>query len=174
MRVLRIVIALLAVPMFAAVSQGRRADKAETRTCTADQAAAVARARAAGRETPPGLAHCAAPTPEVPPSGPHSAVGVVYNDLDGNGMQDIFSGEFGLQGWTVRLSTATGVFYAETTTDETGWYEIPNVGNTAWSVCLVLQSGFRLTASTSGTMCASFTATGTIGTWYPNDFGVTQ
>lgn len=173
MRVLRIVIALLAVPMFAAVSQGRRSDKAETRTCTAEQAEAVARALAAGRQIPPGLAHCAAPAPEAPPTGPHKAVGVIYDDLDGNGSRDMFAGEMGLSGWTVTLFTSTGVFAGETTTDVNGAFVFSDLGNTTWNVCITLQSGYRVTVPASGSTCNSFTSSGTLETWYPSTFGVT-
>src|SRR6266566_4161360 len=43
------------------------------------------------------------PPPSEPPTGPNLAMGVVFEDLDGNGAQDVFSGEMGLAGWTVQL-----------------------------------------------------------------------
>src|SRR6266480_3316071 len=43
------------------------------------------------------------PPPSSPPSGPHQARGVEFEDLDGDGRQDVFSSEMGIEGWTVNL-----------------------------------------------------------------------
>src|SRR5882724_3676519 len=43
------------------------------------------------------------PPPSSPPSGINYVSGIVFEDLDGNGLRDPFSGEMGLEGWTVEL-----------------------------------------------------------------------
>src|SRR6266446_2090850 len=43
------------------------------------------------------------PPPSSPPVGPHEARGIVFEDLDGNGLRDPFAGEMGLAGWGLEL-----------------------------------------------------------------------
>lgn len=180
MRVPLIVLALAAMPFAAGVSQGR--GEAESQKCTADQAAAIARARAAGRPVPPGLErkNCPDPAPAPAPgpeSGPHKALGTVFEDIDGNGSQDMFSGEMGLMGWTVQLYwKATGALVTTASTDDAGNFVFSSLGNGTYFVCIVSQSGYTQTYPTQGTGCNGlgheFTLQGTIESWATkNDFG---
>jgi hypothetical protein len=77
--------------------------------------------------------------------------GVVFNDTDGNGIQE--PGEPGLSGITVNLKDATGAVIATTKTDSLGRYSftdqtgIPGTGN--FTVSVVLPSRFTNTTPTS-------------------------
>jgi SdrD B-like domain len=66
-----------------------------------------------------------------------SISGVVFNDLNGNGVQD--AGEPGLTGWTV---TATESVDLTTTTDSTGHFQITNVSSGTWTVRVVSPAGW--------------------------------
>lgn len=189
--VLLTVLALLAVP-FVASAQGRgkvRNQNGES-SCTPEQAAAVARARAAGRAVPDGLdkKNCEAtpppppappppppPSDDPPPSGIHAARGVAYEDVDGNGSHAPFAGEMGLAGWTVQLLWS-GRIVATGTTDADGNYVFPNLGNgTAWAICVVPQAGYALTEAGNRLACggngATFSLTSSFMTWNLQNFG---
>ena len=184
MRVPMFVVALVAMPLAAGVAQGRGQE--ENTKCNADQAAAVARARAAGRQVPPGLAKkdCAqsvpAPVPpppsEQPPSGIHKAGGIVYEDVDGNGIWDMFAGEMGLAGWTLQLHW-NGQVVATTTSDANGRFVFPGLGDSVWSVCVVPQAGYNLTQPSNGigNACGGFgyesTVSGSFENLFKTDFG---
>src|SRR5206468_10747970 len=75
------------------------------------------------------------PPPSSPPSGPHQARGVVFEDLDGDGRQDVFSSEMGIEGWTVNLYW-NGQVIASTSSLSDGSFIFQNLGNTTYSVCL--------------------------------------
>jgi len=185
MRVPLFVVALVAMPLAAGVAQGRGQE--ESTKCNADQAAAVARARAAGRQVPPGLAKkdCAQPVPptpvppppsEQPPSGIHKAGGIVYEDVDGNGIWDMYAGEMGLAGWTLQLHW-NGQVVATTTSDANGRFVFPGLGDSVWSVCVVPQAGYSLTqpSNGSGNACEGFgyesPVSGPFGVLFKTDFG---
>lgn len=188
-----LVLALLAMPLAAGVAQGQAKPKARPRpaadesTCNADQAAAVARARAEGRPVPPGLdkKNCEVappppppvpvpPPPSAPPTGPHVAKGVVFEDLDGNGVQDPFAGELGLAGWTIELRW-NGQLVASATSDADGLYEFDNLGNTgtsSYSMCAQVQSGYVGTRPADGSGCYPVVFNSTIMTWFEGNFGM--
>src|SRR5438046_1695991 len=84
---------------------------------------------------PPPPAPVPPPPPESPPTGINYANGIVFEDLDGNGLRDPFAGEMGLEGWTVELWW-NGQILASTTTDVDGRYQFLNLGNTTYSLCL--------------------------------------
>jgi len=172
-RTLIALLALVAVPFVAVAAQGT------SETCTPDQARTVARARAEGRQVPPGLAKkCAPPAPvpptnppptnpppvQQPPSGNNEVHGYVYSDDDGNGSRDMFAGEMGLAGWTVQLNW-NGQTIGSTTTDESGDFVFAGLGNAAYTVCVIPQSGFVRTQPASDCYeVPEFTST--FATWF--------
>lgn len=177
-RVVLSLLALLALPVVAASAQGN------STTCSPEQAREVARARAAGRQVPPGLAKkCPPPAPtpppadepapvqEQPPTGNNEARGYVYQDDDGTGSRDMF--EMGLAGWTVQLIW-NGRTIASATTDADGNFVFTGLGNTTYSLCVVGQSGFTQTEPVSGTGCGgagySFPFTSSFPTWFQAGF----
>lgn len=174
--------ALLALPLMAGAAQSRGQD--ESSKCTPDQAAAIARARAAGRPVPPGLAkkNCEPPAPpsEAPPVGPHKALGMVFEESDGVAGRDAFSGEGGLAGFTVQLFyKPTGALAASAVSDASGNFEFGSLGNGTWFVCVVPLSAYTQVHPVAGTGCSGrgyeFTLSGSIETWVMNnDFGMTQ
>jgi hypothetical protein len=174
MRISLFVVALVAMPLVA-VAQGRGQE--ESTKCNADQAAAVARARAAGRPVPPGLSRkdCAQPLPPPsaqPPSGPHHVDGVVYEELDGVPGFDMFSGEMGMQNVTVELYW-NGLVIASAVSDANGAFSFPGLGNATYNVCVIGPSGFSLVqpAPGNGGPCggagyvSTFTSTIETGFW---------
>ena len=175
MRVLKIVLALVALPFAVGVAQGN------SQSCNAAQAAEAARARAAGRPVPAGLAKkdCGRENPpppvDQPPSGMHWASGIVYEDIDGNGSRDAFAGEMGLSGWTVRLIWS-GRVVAEVSTDADGYFEFRNLGNSTWTVCVVQQAGYTRTQPVSESACGGagyeFPLAGSFETMYEARFGM--
>src|SRR6266511_4108177 len=116
-RVFLVVVGLLALPLVAAAAQGQSAANKCKNIPQAGQngnsqrgAAAVAAAQAGKCPAlvpapvpapPPPPVPPPPPPPETPPTGPHAARGMVFEDLDGNGVRDPFAGELGLAGWTV-------------------------------------------------------------------------
>ena len=152
MRVPLFVVALVAMPLAAGVAQGRGQE--ESTKCNADQAAAVARARAAGRQVPPGLAKkdCAQPVPptpvppppsEQPPSGPHHVDALVYEEVDGVPGFDMFSGDLGIQGVPVELHW-NGQVIASAVSDVNGAYSFPGLGIATYDVCVGGLAGYNL------------------------------
>src|SRR5712691_10325512 len=94
-RVVLALVGLLALPLVAAAAQGQSAANKCKNTPQAGQngssqrgAAAVAAAQAN---------KCPAP-PESPPTGVNFANGIVFEDLNGDGLLDPFAGEMGLEG----------------------------------------------------------------------------
>jgi protocatechuate 3,4-dioxygenase beta subunit/methionine-rich copper-binding protein CopC len=69
-----------------------------------------------------------------------SAQGSIFNDVNGNGVQD--SGEPGLQGWTVDLLDASGSVVQTQTTDSTGHYTFNGVGPGSYSIAQEVQDGW--------------------------------
>ncbi|HET8712780.1 MAG TPA: SdrD B-like domain-containing protein [Gemmatimonadales bacterium] len=188
MKSLRLTIALMALtslPFGAIAAQGRGKDKPRAQSeseCKPEHRAALERARAEGREAPPGLAaKCpdAPPPPppsnEPPPSGPHTAKGVVYEDVDGNAHFDMFAGEMGIAGVTVQLSW-NGRVIAESVSDENGQYQFPGLAtNTSYIVCAVGPSGYSRSEPSSGTACGGagyvLSIASTIETHVERNFG---
>lgn len=201
MRVPVLVLALLAMPIAAGVAQGRGKQQRTRATliesdCKDQHADALSRAVADGH-APYGLdKKCSDPVPPVPPppppppvpppppppapveppTGPHQVRGVVFEDLDGDGLQNAFAGEMGLAGWTISLSWS-GQVVATTTSDVDGNYIFSGLGNTgtgAFEVCLQMQSGYSQTAPVGGTGCggAGYAApfNNSFMTWFRADF----
>jgi hypothetical protein len=179
MRVPVLVLALLAMPIAAGVAQSRgkgkdqrvRAADAQSE-CKDQQAAALARANADGHD-PYGLdKKCGDPAPVPPPppapvppppvppppssypTGIHEAAGIVYEDVDGDGVYNMFAGEMGLAGWTIQLYW-DGQLVASATSGSDGKYLFPNLGNSdkVWWVCIVPQAGYVQTQPAAGTAC---------------------
>ena len=103
-------------------------------------------------------------------------MGVVFEDLDGNGAQDVFSGEMGLAGWTVQLWW-NGQVIDTRTSDVDGNFGFTALGNTTYSVCLVAQGGYVQTLPV-GAMADgcngsgyAYTFTSQIGTGWVTNFG---
>jgi PKD repeat protein len=116
------------------------------------------------------------PAPEQPPTGPHQVRGVVFEDLDGDGVQYAFGGEMGLAGWTLTISW-NGQVFATTTSDADGNYVFADLGNTgsgAFEVCIQVQPGYTQTSPVGGTGCggAGFSApfNNSSMTWFRADF----
>ena len=126
---------------------------------------------------PPPPAPVPPPPPESPPSGPHQARGIVFEDIDGDGLRDPFAGEMGLAGWSVQLIW-NGQVVASAPTDVDGNYRIDNIGNSSYSVCIVPQAGYNQTkpagaaASGCGGSGYSFTLNSVFMTWFQGDFGM--
>ncbi|MBD1889535.1 SdrD B-like domain-containing protein [Coleofasciculus sp. FACHB-SPT9] len=77
---------------------------------------------------------------------PNNSIGtLVYNDLNGNGIQD--AGEKGISGVTVTLKDANGNVIATTTTDANGNYIFNNLPNGTYIVDVTDPTGFKLTTN---------------------------
>jgi len=102
-------------------------------------------------------------------------MGIVFEDLDGNGVRDPFAGEMGLAGWTLELWW-NGRVLATTTTDANGDFSFLNLGNTTYSVCVQMQAGYLQTAPVGGSGCGgsgyTFSFSSVFETWSRNDFGM--
>jgi len=105
-------------------------------------------------------------------------MGIVFEDLDGNGSRDPFSGEMGMAGWSVELWW-NGRVIATTTTDADGNFTFRNLGKATYSVCIVGQGGYTQTLPVpgTGTGCGgsgySFSFdNAAFETWSQNDFGM--
>ncbi len=118
------------------------------------------------------------PPPSSPPSGPHQARGVVFEDLDGDGRQDVFSSEMGIEGWTVNLYW-NGQVIASTSSLSDGSFVFQNLGNTTYSVCLGAppagQGPYNQTLPVGGSGCSgagyTFMFNSQFMTWSVNNFG---
>ena len=115
------------------------------------------------------------PPPDQPPTGPHQARGIVFEDIDGNGARDPFAGEMGLAGWSVQLMW-NGQVLSSTTSDADGNFVFDNLGNTTYSVCIVPQGGYTQTLPVGGSGCGgagyAFTFNSPFMTWSVNNFGM--
>lgn len=81
---------------------------------------------------------------EIPPSPLGQIIGLKFNDINGNEIQD--AGEAGLAGWTITINGITNPsFEATTTTDSEGRYEFLNLPLGNYQVCEVVQSGWIAT-----------------------------
>src|SRR5438874_848119 len=92
------------------------------------------------------------PPPSSPPVGPHEARGIVFEDLNGDGVRDPFAGEMGLAGWGLELWW-NGQVLASTTTDADGNFAFSGLGNSTYSVCVVAQGGYTQTLPVGGSGC---------------------
>jgi len=195
-RVVLAVVALLALPFGAVAAQSRAKPKPSTASTTAgeckdQQAATLGRATDAGRAAPYGLdKKCdvgggsgggdngggGPPPPDQPPTGVNAATGVVYEDVDGSGTQELMAGEFGLVGWAVQLFW-NGQLVTSGTTDLEGKYFFPNLGaGDLWSVCVSPQAGYTRTQPASGDVCGGngvsfIMPNNSFPTWAQNSFG---
>ena len=73
--------------------------------------------------------------------------GTVYNDANGNGVQD--AGELGLSGWSVNLLNSASVVVATATSNSQGQYQFNNVGPGSFSIQEIVQSGWIVTQPNS-------------------------
>ena len=195
-RVVLAVVALLALPFGAVAAQGRAKPKPSTASVTAgeckdQQASSLDRAADAGRAAPYGLdKKCPdAPPPggggggggggnppASPPTGPHAATGVIFEDVDGDGSQQLMAGEFGLPGWSVQLFW-NGQLVTSGVTDAEGKYWFPDIGaSDLWAVCVIPQAGYNRTAPVNGNFCGGNGVTfimpnNSFPTWAQNNFG---
>jgi len=74
---------------------------------------------------------------------PATINGEVFNDLNGNGVQD--AGEPGLQGWTVELLSSNGTILNTTLSDTNGNYSFTIVSPGTFTIKEVPQSGWFIT-----------------------------
>jgi hypothetical protein len=74
-------------------------------------------------------------------------IGNVFNDLNGNGMQN--AGEPGLANWTIQLLDSAGTVVANDATDASGSYSFSNIGPGTYTVKEMQQSGWSQTAPAS-------------------------
>ena len=98
----------------------------------------------------------------------------MFQDLDGDGLQDVFSGEAGLSGWVVNL-VWNGQVIASTSSDTDGNFLFSDLGNSTYSVCIEMQGGFTQSAPNgNGTGCNgmgySFVFDSQFMTWSVNNF----
>lgn len=194
-RVVLAVVALLALPFGAVAAQGRAKPKPSTASTTAgeckdQQAATLSRTTEAGH-APYGLdKKCdvgsggggggdtggGGPPVSQPPTGIHSAMGIVYEDVDGDGSQNLYGGELGLAGWTVQLYWNSQLV-TSASTDAEGKYLFPNIGpGDLWAVCVIPQAGYNRTQPVSGDACGGNGVTFIMPnnswvTWAQNNFG---
>src|SRR5690349_12816911 len=141
-RVVFALVGLLSLPLVAAEAQGQSAANKCKNTPQAGQngnsqhgAAAVAAAQAnkCPAPVPPPAPPAPVPPPppppppSSPPTGSNSAKGLVFEDVDGNGIWDKFGGEMGLAGWTVQLLW-NGQVINSATTDANGVYQFGSLG----------------------------------------------
>lgn len=182
LRVMFALLALAALPLVAAAAQG------SSTTCkpmpAASRGAATGRAEAPGqlKKCPPAPTPVPVPPPpsgEQPPSGPHKAKGVVYEDVDGDGDQNMFAGDLGLAGWTVRLYW-NGQQIGSKSTDADGNYEFAGLGSAWYTVCVGRDPGYDRTEpngepSQDFTTCGGdgrrFELTGPFEVWGGGDYG---
>jgi hypothetical protein len=107
-------------------------------------------------DVPPGPA-------EEPAPGIHQVRGLVFDDVNGDGIRDMFD-DAGMIGWAIQLS---GTVSRTVTTDFNGNYVIDQLPNGTYTVCQVLQGGYNQTLPASGA-CYSFPLEGTLETWKIN------
>ncbi len=102
------------------------------------------------------------------------ANGIVFEDLNGDGLRDPFAGEMGLEGWTVELWW-NGQVLATAPTDADGKYMFANLGNTTYSLCIQPKDGYAQTLPVGGTGCGgsgyTWTFSGTFQQMFPGHFG---
>jgi len=78
---------------------------------------------------------------------------MVFEDINGNGVRDIFDGELGLAGWTVQL-VWNGQVIDSRTTDPNGNYQFDGLANDApYEVCVVAQGNYNQTTPVGGSGC---------------------
>src|SRR2546422_6088322 len=71
------------------------------------------------------------------------SIGMVWEDINGDGSRDPFAGEMGLAGWEVQLIwSVNGQVIATSTTDPDGNFEFLGIGNSSYSICVVGQAGY--------------------------------
>src|SRR5258708_7848311 len=95
------------------------------------------------------------PPPPSPPTGQNQARGVVFEDLNADGVQDIFSSEMGLAGWTLELWW-NGQLLGTKTSGPDGSFlfdSLGTTGNTPYSVCIQQQPTYKPTWPNPGTGC---------------------
>jgi len=98
-------------------------------------------------------------------------LGSVYEDVNGDGARDIWSGEMGLPNWGVNLLDASGQIIRSTTTDVDGNFVFDALVAGTYGVCVVNPGGYSQTQPSSG--CYSASVSGSIEMWAPgNDFGM--
>src|SRR6266576_2274412 len=176
-RVLFAVVGLSALPLVAVAAQGHGNSPVACRVTpqTAGNSGNLPPGQAKKCPAPPPpAAPVPPPPPESPPTGPHQARGIVFEDIDGDGLRDPFAGEMGLAGWSVQLIW-NGQVVASAPTDVDGNYRIDNIGNSSYSVCIVPQAGYNQTkpagaaASGCGGSGYSFTLNSVFMTWFQGD-----
>ena len=97
----------------------------------------------------------------------------MFEDLDGNGVQDPYAGEMGLAGWTVELRW-NGQLLASTTSDADGMFEFDNLGNTTYTMCVQAQSPYAGTWPSDKSDCWTFAFNSTFMNWFVGNFGMQQ
>lgn len=79
-------------------------------------------------------------TGDQPPACGGTVGDLVWNDLDGDGLQD--AGEPGLPGVTVTLSDAAGAPLGTTVTDASGWFQFGGLCAGSYQVAVATPAGF--------------------------------
>ncbi len=158
MRVLIVLVALVASPFLASVSQDRAGSAPPAQPGVVEPGKCEA---ADEHRSPNSWAHdrrpdkkgrdrlgCSpvppAPPPPPPPPPPPESItitGKVYNDI---------SGRPGLSGWVIEVS---GTVTATAVTDASGNYTVAGLPTGTYTICEAVQSGWRQTFPPSGTPC---------------------
>jgi len=92
-------------------------------------------------------------SPSQPPLANNEIHGMVWEDIDGDGLRDQFSGEMGLAGWSVQLFDANGLLLNSATSDDAGNYIFAALPAGTYSVCVVGQPAYHQTNPLSETGC---------------------
>ncbi|MGA9140126.1 MAG: SdrD B-like domain-containing protein, partial [Methanocella sp.] len=80
-------------------------------------------------------------------SDKHAVNGFKFNDINGNGIRD--PGEPGIPNVVVELFNSTNILVAQTTTDQTGFYEFRHLGVGSYTVQEIVPTGYLNTTPTS-------------------------
>ena len=98
----------------------------------------------------PAPAPAPAPDPAPTPLGHTSIAGVLFFDLNGNGIMD--PDEVGLAGWTLQVS---GPMSQTVVTDGNGAYTFSGLTAGSYTVCVVPPAGWNEVFPTSGPACGA-------------------
>ena len=105
----------------------------------------------------------------------------MFEDIDGDGKQDIFSSEMGIEGWGLELWW-NGQLIARASTLADGSFVFPDLGNATYSVCAEVRnppytqtpSFGQVPVQDCGRVGYTFTFNSQFMNWSVNNFGEQQ